>query len=270
MIHKYIGGKKMVYIKEYWEDKDNRAEHAKKHTEDMERIYGKNIRETIKNTIIYDVDFKSSKDYLCETEIVIEATDSVSAVMKYADKSKKHMAVLNFSSYKNPGGGFVSGSKAQEECLCHESYLYNVLKEFVPTFYDWNNKNKNRAMYLNRGLYSQDIMFFKDEKSVLCDVITCAAPNKSAAQRYQRVTDNENTKVLKERIRFVLDIAKENNVDLLILGAYGCGVFGQNATEVAQIFKEYLETTHKCFEKVIFAIPKGRDKNFEVFEKVFG
>lgn len=71
---------------------------------------------------------------------------------------------------------------------------------------------------------------------------------------------------MRSRIKFVLDIAKENQVDLLILGAYGCGVFGQDAEEVAEIFREYLNTTHKCFEKVIFAIPKGRDKNFDAFE----
>ena len=164
---------------------------------------------------------------------------------------------------------FINGSKAQEECLCYASYLYNVLLEFVPSFYDWNNKNKNRALYLNRGLYSPNIMFCGDGNCVLCDVITCAAPNKSAAQRYQRVTDSENTEVLKSRIKFVLDIAKENQVDLLILVAYGCGVFGQDAKEVANIFKEYLSTTHKCFEKVVFAIPNGRDKNFEAFEIVF-
>ena len=199
----------------------------------------------------------------------MEATDSVSAVINHAKECKKRMAVLNFASYKNPGGAFINGSKAQEECLCHESCLYNVLVEFVPTFYDWNNKNKNKALYLNRGLYSPKVVFCKDGKSVLCDVITCASPNKSAAKRYQKVTDSENTKVLKSRIKFVLDIAKENDVELLILGAYGCGVFGQDATEVAEIFKEYLETTHNCFEKVIFAIPNGRDKNYEMFEKVF-
>jgi len=50
---------------------------------------------------------------------------------------------------------------------------------------------------------------------------------------------------------------------------YGCGVFGQDAKEVANIFKEYLVTSHKCFSKVIFAIPKGRDKSFEAFEVIF-
>lgn len=74
---------------------------------------------------------------------------------------------------------------------------------------------------------------------------------------------------MRSRIKFVLDIAKDNGISTLILGAYGCGVFGQDAKEVAEIFKEYLSTTHKCFEKVIFAIPRGRDKNLEEFERVF-
>lgn len=45
--------------------------------------------------------------------------------------------------------------------------------------------------------------------------------------------------------------------------------FGQDATEVAKIFKEYLTTTHKCFRKVIFAIPKGKEGNLEEFKKNF-
>ena len=83
------------------------------------------------------------------------------------------------------------------------------------------------------------------------------------------MSDEENTKVLRSRIKFVLDMAKDNNVSTLILGAYGCGVFGQDATEVANIFKEYLTTTHKCFDTVVFAVPNGRDGNYEKFVKVF-
>ena len=136
-------------------------------------------------------------------------------------------------------------------------------------FYDWNNRHKNKALYLNRALYSPNIIFCNDGNCVSCDVITCACPNKSASQKYQNVSDKENTEVLKSRIKYVLDIAKDNNVDTLILGAYGCGVFGQDAKEVASIFREYLTTTHKCFKRVIFAIPNGKDGNLEAFKKVF-
>lgn len=265
----------MAYIKEYWNDKEKCADQAKIHTAKMEKEYGELIRKSIRDTIMYYPVFESKNDVKdVATEMIIDDVDSVSAVLKYSSPGGK-MAVLNFSSYKNPGGMFINGSKAQEECLCHESFLYNVLSQ-IKDFYDWNNKHKNKALYLNRGLYSASILFIREEKHLqsetmrFCDVITCAAPNKSAAQKYQNVSDEENTKILKSRIKFVLDIAKDNDVNTLILGAYGCGVFGQNALEVASIFKEYLNTTHKCFRKVVFAVPNGRDKNLEAFRKVFG
>ena len=132
-----------------------------------------------------------------------------------------------------------------------------------------NNKEKNKALYLNRALYSPDVIFENDGTIFKCDVITCAAPNKSAAKQYCNISDEENSIALKSRIGYVLDIAADNNVEILILGGYGCGVFGQNPTEVATIFKEYLETTHQCFKKVIFAIPEGRDGNLKAFEDVF-
>lgn len=258
-----------MYIKEYWTDKEKRAEQARKHTEEMLSKYSDDINKSVEKTKIYSTGFQCNK-ILNEktTEIIIEDADMVSAGKEYHSKGKT--ALLNFASYKNPGGMFINGSKAQEECLCHASYLYNVLKEFQSDFYDWNNKHKNKALYLNRGLYSPDILFQYGEVLFHCDVITCAAPNKSAAQKYQNVSDKENTEVLKSRIKFTLDMAKDNNVDTLILGAYGCGVFGQDPTEVAEIFKECLQTTHKnCFSKVVFAIPKSKNHNLEAFCKVF-
>lgn len=259
----------MAYIKEYWDGKEKRAEQAVLHTREMEKAYGTEIQNAIEHTIVYDVDFVCGREHNCEGKIALEALDSVSAILKVAESCKRPMAVLNFSSYKNPGGGFLGGSKAQEECLCQESFLYNVLSQMTGKFYDWNNQNKNRAMYRNRGMYTPGVVFIRDGKKAACDVITCAAPNISAAHRYQNVSYEENTEVLRDRIRFVLDIAKENRVNTLILGAYGCGVFGQKGAEVAEIFKEYLETTYKCFEQVIFAIPEGKDGNYQAFAKVW-
>lgn len=257
----------MAYKKEYWNDKEKRAEKARKHTNEMKEKYGSEIDNSVKEIKIYGTDFKCCKNLKDgRSRIFVDDKDSVSAVFEYAEDKT---AVLNFSSYKNPGGMFLGGSKAQEECLCHESFLFNVLTQFESGFYDWNNRNKNKALYLNRGMYSPDIVFERGESSIKCDVITCAAPNKSAAQKYQNVSDETNSTVLRSRISYLLDIAKENRVNTLILGAYGCGVFGQDATEVAQIFKEMLETTYKSFDVVVFAIPKGRDGNYEKFRNVF-
>lgn len=259
----------MPYIKEYWINKQQRADQARKHTKEMQEKYGNGgIAKAMENTKIYDIDFQCNKNLKEQnTEIIVDDLDTVHAGRRFCNSGK--VALLNFSSYKNPGGMFLNGSKAQEECLCHASYLYNVLSQFVISFYDWNNSHKNKELYLNRALYSPDILFQYGEVLFKADVITCAAPNKSAAQKYLNVSDEENTKILRSRIKFVLDIAKDNSVNTLILGAYGCGVFGQDASEVANVFKEYLFLTHKCFERVIFAIPNGRDGNLESFKKVF-
>ena len=250
----------MAYIKDYWENKESRAELAKMHTADMEQKFDKHTKASVRLTRVYGGDIVDTP------EIELVDMDSVKAAFTYRNG---RTAVLNFASFKHPGGMFLSGSKAQEECLCHASNLYNVLREFEKDYYEWNKKNLNKALYKNRGLYSPDIVFEYEGRNFACDVITCAAPNKSAAQQYQGVSDEENSKVLRSRIKFVLDMATVNKVDTLILGAYGCGVFGQDATEVASIFKEMLQTTHRDFKKVVFAVPKGNNDNYAKFEKVF-
>lgn len=109
---------KRDFIKKSGNAKENRAEQARKHTQEMEQLYSERIKESIENTIIYDVDFRSNKTHSCKMDIIVEAADSVSAIISHAEECKNRMAVLNFSSYKYPGGGFINGSRAQEECLC--------------------------------------------------------------------------------------------------------------------------------------------------------
>lgn len=256
----------------YQNQKENRAQQAAEHTAEMEKKYGKEIQDAIEHTVIYDVDFtcplvRGSSEPR-QIWIRLEKLDSVSAILQFAKKDEKYTAVLNFSSYKNPGGGFIGGSKAQEECLCGESFLYNVLSKKTSEFYDWNNWNKNRALYRNRGMFTPGVVFERGSERAACGVITCAAPNFSAAREYQNVSRDENSEALRDRIRFVLDIAQENEVNTLILGAYGCGVFGQSAREVAEIFKEYLLKGSYDFEQVIFAIPESRDGNYQAFADV--
>ena len=253
-------------------NKQERKEYAKNHTNNMVENYGKEIQHSIDNTFIYDVDFEGNEENKEEknTIILVDKLDSVAAIFKYANLGK--IAILNFASYKNPGGGFINGSKAQEEALCYNSFLYNVLKEFEKDFYEWNRVHLNKSLYLNRALYTKDVLFFNENKNkkVYCDVITCPAPNKKASLEYSKVSNKENYEVLESRIKFILDIAKDNNVDTLILGAFGCGVFGQDANEVSFIFNDLLNKSYKnVFKNVIFAIPKfnPKDTNYDVFRK---
>lgn len=230
----------------YWAGKSQRAKEAAEHEEQMRKYYLENISRVALETKIYtensvfnDVVSKSDK-----CEIIIEPIDS--------------------------GGGFLQGSRAQEECLCHKSTLFNVLSKFKDNYYVENRKDLNGGLYRNKALYSPNVYFRGYNVIRFCDVITCAAPNYSVVQRYGHATKEENSEALKSRIEFVLNIAKENEVENLILGAFGCGVFGQDAAEVAQIFKDNLENKFKnVFHKVIFAIPQGKDGNYEKFKEIF-
>ena len=71
-----------------------------------------------------------------------------------------------------------------------------------------------------------------------------------------------------ERCIFVLEVAKINNAQNLILGAFGCGVFGCNPKIVSEIFANLLcEDYEGTFKEVRFAIPKGI--NYDVFKETF-
>lgn len=260
----------MQDIKDYWTDKEKRAEIAKAHTKEMEEKYSKEIKYSIENTEIcnsidlLNTEKEEPENTMVEVQIYVGDIDTVEAILEFASKDKR-IAALNFASYKNAGGMFIKGSRAQEECLCHESFLYNVLKE-NESYYEANRKNKNRALYHNRALYSPDVIFEREGRLCYCDVITCAAPNKRAAQKYCNVSDEENSRVLEPRIDFILDIAKRHKVDILVLGAFGCGVFGQSGEEVAKIFhKLLLRKEYGCFESVVFAVPASKNGNFQCF-----
>lgn len=256
----------------YWRNKDQRAQKAREHTDYMEQEFHDEIIDCIEESSVYshcDSPFSDFNNREKEAEIILIDKDSVSAIFDYPSNIDNKSMVLNFASYKNPGGMFIKGSSAQEESLCHESYLYNVLKEFDKSFYEHNRQNKNKALYTNRAIYSEYIRFMRDEEDVFCDVLTCAAPNKVAAQKYCNVSDRLNYSTLQERIRFVIAVAALNKPDTLILGAYGCGVFGQNPFEVAKVFKEIFDEYPRMFNRIVFAIPNKNSKNYEAFKAVF-
>ena len=242
------------------QNKYNRAIIAKKHTEDMSRCYSDEISKCVSQSEIFSNEVNNPLKTENKQTITLIDEDSVSAIFNY---QKGKVCVLNFASFKYPGGGFINGSKAQEECLCHESFLYNVLIEFDKTFYEENRNSRTNSLYANRALYLPNIRFFKDDKSSLADVLTCAAPNCSN----RNFSKSDNSNALKKRIEFVLNIASNKNVNTLILGAWGCGVFGQDPSEVAKLFVEELKN-HKDIENIIFAIVDKESKNYRAFEQV--
>lgn len=238
---------------------------------DTLKAYKKEIDKQVGNTTIYRgaIDTGNTPFGYKNTNVCLSENDTVSVIRK---KANGKTAVLNFASFKNPGGGFMTGSMAQEEALCHETSLYPVLKRFKSKYYNDNCHRLHDGLYENAALYTKDVLVFEEDTLVTkCDIITCAAPNVKAfkIKNAKCSCDDVIAETLKDRIQFMLDIALVNGVDTLILGAWGCGVFGCDPEQVARIMCECLITDYKGdFEQVIFAIPNASGENFKAFKKV--
>ena len=83
------------------------------------------------------------------------------------------------------------------------------------------------------------------------------------------VRQDYNLSVLESRVKHILDCAAAEGVQVLILGAFGCGVFGQAPADVAMMFRWYLvDNPSYKFDKVVFAIPDKYSYNHIAFRNV--
>lgn len=247
----------------------DRATLAKKHTQAMYEKYGDEIDTCAGLSVIYPDSLNTFRvtPVMESMDICLKPLDSVSAI--FASEISHHCCVLNFADYLSPGGAFLSGSRAQEECLCHESYLYNVLSRKILDFYN-THTDLNQSLYRNDLIYSPNVKFFHENNTRNCDVITCAAPYRKDA-KMNGICDDEINNAMKERIDHILYVAYLNNVETLILGAFGCGIFGNDADTVAHIFKEVIHKKYNnAFKKIVFAVPDFDERNLMSFLMTFG
>lgn len=246
--------------------KQSLAIRAKNWLDYVEATYSEEIERAIKESKIYSPDSQLPVAANNRTNIVLAKEDTVGFLFSemYRGIASTHPAILNFASYKYPGGAFLDGSTAQEEALCHESILFPVLDAFDKSFYKPNWKNLNNALYTNRAIYSEDVLFENREtrEKMTVDVLTCASPNWRTAGPYKNVSKDENNRVLRERARWMNQILVDRGVDTFVAGAWGCGVFRQDPKFVARVLKE--ELTYP--KTLIFAIPGGR--NYDAFREV--
>ena len=176
-------------------------------------------------------------------------------------KQIKKIAVLNFASAKNPGGGFLNGAQAQEESLARSSALYPSLLK-CPQYYEFHRANRS-LLYSNRMIYSPGCpVFRKDDGSLLetpylVDFITSAAPNAGMIARNQPEDIDKIPEILRDRGAKILSLAASYQCDALILGAWGCGVFRNDPAIVAKMFADYLLPNGQFankFKTVLFSV----------------
>ncbi len=207
----------------------------------------------------------------CEIFVTDETTQI--AAHRLTVTENKNIVLLNFASGRNAGGGFLRGSKAQEEDLCRCSGLYRCLAK-GPNYYAYNRKYKNYT-YSDNTIYTPNVPWFrktsKEEPNDLfiASVITSPAPNASRCKDKTEMGEIEN--ILRQRAGIILAIAQEHGHKNLLLGAWGCGIFANDPVLVADIFGTWLESPrfNDAFDHVTFAVYcPGEDKStLEAFKE---
>jgi uncharacterized protein (TIGR02452 family) len=171
------------------------------------------------------------------------------------------VAILNFASARNPGGGYLGGARAQEEDLCRSSALYTTLLE-ARDHYDAHRQNRD-TRYSHRVIFSPNVPVYRDGATRLLDAsyqvsyLTSPAPNAGALARHEPSAVGEIEGLLTERAGRVLAVALQHGVRTLVLGAWGCGVFRNDPATVARAFRGHLADGGVFagrFARVVFAV----------------
>jgi uncharacterized protein (TIGR02452 family) len=169
---------------------------------------------------------------------------TLQAVADLYAAGERDVAALNFASARNPGGGFLGGSQAQEESLARSSALYPSLMRAWP-YYEHHRLAKS-LLYTDAAILSPECPVFRDDDGSLLPVphpvhfITCAAPNAGAVRARQPEDASRVPEVLLRRAEGVLALAASQRYPVLVLGAWGCGVFQNDPRVVAGVFRELL------------------------------
>ncbi|HFA49667.1 MAG TPA: TIGR02452 family protein [Bacteroidetes bacterium] len=234
------------------------------------------------NTIVYspessDLLIKNRVDIISnnKTEIEVTKETTLNATRRLIKEGHTDVLCLNFASAKNAGGGFLGGSQAQEESIARSTGLYNCQQK-AAAYYKSNRKIRS-CFYTDYMIYSPNVPIIKDEDGnnleelVTASIITAPAVNTGVVKHREKDRMHEIEIVMKRRIEKVLAIALEHQHKAIVLGAWGCGVFQNKPEDIADYFKEIIETKFKNdFNKIVFAVYSKNERFIAPFYEAFG
>ena len=176
---------------------------------------------------------------------------------------RPYVILMNFANAKFGGGGYQSGDRAQEESLCRE---YPVLFHSLRQYYHPKNDNmwsRNYPMTHSsdvlvtdpiiglRGDQGNNFVPYCEAEQHMASFVSAAAPNlRSKAAKFM-------PEVLRQQIRNIIYAPLLNKIQqvqevrapwqhhtmedsILVLGAWGCGAFGNDPWVIGTMFAEVL------------------------------
>lgn len=193
------------------------------------------------------------------TVMEVTSESALEAAARVWASSRNAPVCLNFASAKNPGGGFLSGSQAQEESLARSSGLYPCLAQMMEMYE--HNRHLKTCLYSDYMIYSPRVPVFRNDDGSLLEMpylvsfLSAPAVNAGAVRSNEPNAVSQIEPTLRTRMANFLWIARQQEAKSLILGAWGCGVFGNDAATIARLFSELLYGPYQDqFPHVVFAI----------------
>lgn len=211
------------------------------------------------------------------TSISVVNADTIDAALKLRanSSSPKNVCILNMANPQSAGGGWMHGALAQEEALCYRTSLSATLK------YNYYPLPEEGGIYSSRVLVLREsmkdghaLMDLREPKylpvvSVISVAAICNPSTVTGTYGSPRYARGNDIKLMEEKMRVILRIAADNGHRQIVLGAFGCGAFGNPKEEVASLWKAVLSESEFAggwWQDVVFAVldTDGRG-NFQTF-----
>ncbi|MCQ2285006.1 MAG: TIGR02452 family protein [Bacteroidales bacterium] len=197
------------------------------------------------------------------------------------------VSVLNMANRHNPGNAVLDGRRGQEEYLFRCSDYFRSLYQFVDFGEIYAVPRSEKSYPLHQefgGIFSKEVTVFRDSENTgykmldnpwRVNFIAIAGINKPETILVDgeiRLADRLVPSA-KNKLRTLFRIAMDNQQEVLVLGALGCGSYENPARHVAELFKEILqeEEFSGAFREIYFSVKGGpKGGNYQPFKEVFG
>lgn len=207
------------------------------------------------------------------------------ALLHFSHILGRKVCGLNFANGEHPGGGYRGGAMAQEEDLCRRMpglypSLVQAQKQGMYPFGPCTCRSSDTPNKYSDVLFTKPVAVCRSHESTgfeildpedhgVVSLVTAAAPNVRFASEVYDLELMYNT----IRAVFKAPVLEDPELDVLVLGAWGCGAFGCSPPEVAGLFVRALKdpSLAQLYEHIHFAIPvfDPNEQNAAIFRRLF-
>lgn len=231
------------------------------------------ITRAVEGTISYPPETSVGEGGIGQNQTVLEVENETTlSAGRRLLREGLNPVIFNFASATSPGGGFLRGARAQEEYLARSSCLYECLRTNPMYRY---HRAYNDPLYSDYVIYSPQVPVIRDDAGHLLSEPCAIGIITSPAVCAKKVTEDRSHEIepaMWSRILKVLAVGLRHGHNSIVLGAWGCGAFGNDSHDIAELFHRALnENFMGTYQKVVFAIVDwSTDSRFiGPFERVF-